>query len=287
MLHNQRESDADWRVSSHPTYTNRPKVELQLAGQASALEGRRGVQAASILDQQPAAVPTTFDAVYDPQNPSADWGGFVLKDNSGRKAFNGHASQRSGLQQTEDGIVSRYEKQEWAHRRRADTSSENKSSMLRFGNAGIIGGIECDNRFETESQRFAASRPTARDQLTLAKQAVPRVPIRDPAQARSRTSPRAPQSDYDCSQYSGHDGYNGRQAEPSPRAGEDNMSLHEEGSLLGYRAPPQTLSLVSNLASQILDAVPPQPSGAGAIKKPSKEIAGAIPGYTGYRRRGL
>lgn len=289
MLHGQRESDGDYPVSFHPSYTSRPKVEFQLAASASHLEGRRGVQAASVMDMPPRAVPTTFDTVHDPQHPQADWGGFVSKDAGfGKKSFAGHASQRIGLVQTEDGIISRHEKQEWAHRRRGADDGSNTSSKLRNGNAGIIGGIGCENRWETENQRFASSRPTGRDQLTLLKQAMPRVPIRDPAQARSRVGGGMPldeRSQY--SQHSQREQYGQQNEYDGHRLGEENMSLHET-SLLGYRGPPQTMSLVSNLASQIMDAVPSQPVSTLVRQKgPVKEISSAIPGYTGYRRRGL
>lgn len=282
MLHGQRESDGDFPVAFHPSYTSRPKVEFQLAGQASQLEGRRGVLAKTMMDLAPRPVPTTFDTVHDPHHPQADWGGFVSKDAGfGKKSFAGHASQRIGLVQTEDGIISRDERQEWAHRRRGADDGSNTSSKLRNGNAGIIGGIGCENRWETENQRFASSRPTARDQLTLLKQAMPRVPIRDPAQARSRAG-AGPMPLDERSQYSQRDDY---YAQDETGVGEEDMSLHET-SLLGYRGPPQTMSLVSNLASQILDSVPP-PVSTRQARGPVKDVSAAIPGYTGYRRRGL
>ena len=156
LLHNQRESDGDASVNFHASYKSRPRVEFQLASASSKLEGQRGVQSSSVLDPQPLPVPTTFDTLYDPSHPDADWAGFVPRDATTKRAFSGHASQRSGLEQTEDGIISRQEKQEWAHRRRADASTI--SSVVRNGNPGIIGGISTENRWETENQRFAPPR---------------------------------------------------------------------------------------------------------------------------------
>jgi hypothetical protein len=64
-----------------------------------------------------------------------------------------------------------------------------------------------------------------------------------------------------------------------------------DGSLVGYKAPPQTKSLLSNMATCIANSVkddfrPEKSSAAIAmIGQTQKSTGSSIPGYTGHRRR--
>ena len=274
MLHNQRESDGDYYAKQHPTYTNRPSVELQLASAACKLAGLRGVLSGTVLDKPVPAVPATQDAVYDPSSDKADWGGMVSKEQLGKKLFSGHASMARGIEQTENGMVSLSTAQEWGRRRQPSAET---SKVLRFGNQGIIGGISADNRWETESDRFSSGAGTRRDQLSKAASAASASAAAASAQPRMR-----PQLSYS--------------SQPTPREDERDSdysysSVAEETSLIGYRAPPQTKSLISNMAAAIANSVAedfkPQSSAAktATLGAPPKHVSGAIPGYTGHRTR--
>ena len=50
---------------------------------------------ATTNDMAPAPVATTFQDVYDPSHPDADWSGLVSRDKYTRKHERGHVSQHS------------------------------------------------------------------------------------------------------------------------------------------------------------------------------------------------
>lgn len=64
----------------HPTYANKPVSEFQKRSQIAEFDdgGRR--RAAQEMEETlyaaaaPAPVPATYDTVYAPNNPAADWG---------------------------------------------------------------------------------------------------------------------------------------------------------------------------------------------------------------------
>jgi len=282
MLHGQRESDGDYWAPTHPTYTNRPKVELQIASAACKLEDQRP-RMGTVGDHVPPAVPPTNDTMYDPRNERADWGGMVCKDNLGKKLFTNHASMARGIEQTEHGMVSVAPLSEWG-RKRVPTEI---SKVLKYGNEGIIGGITCENRWETESARFSSGAGTRLDQLSMSKQAAAiKRPMQDPlslgrslAAASNNSTPR--HRDKDEYYYDGDAMYQLSEG----RMGGDGRSL------VGYKAPPQTKSLLSNLANSIANSVKddfkPEKSAAAIamIGQTQKSTGSSIPGYTGHRRR--
>lgn len=270
MLHNQRESDGDIRVSSHPSYHSRPPVQLQLTAACSKLDGVQGAQLGTVYDPLPKSVPATYDALYDPSDNRADWGGFVSKEKLGKKPFIGHIAQSSGILSSEYGLASYSEKQEWARKRQP---GEETNKILRFGNQGIIGGIGCENRWETENQRLTSGAGTRRDQLLLSNQGTPRMRLQDPAQARRPS---------DASFYSNNP--TPRENEPNYGIGDDRFSVSGEGSLIGYRGPSQTKSFIGNMAQSILNSVKDDFAPQTSTAAQPKNVSGAIPGYTGHRR---
>jgi len=272
MLHNQRESDGDVFPPTHPSYTNRPKVELQLASAACRLEGVRGAQLGTVNDYVPPVVPPTHDSLFAPDNQLSDWGGMVRKDDLGKKLFSGHSSQASGIEQTENGFVSLSAPQEWG-RKKIPTET---SKVLRYGSPGIIGGISSENRWETESSRFSSGAGTRRDQLSMSKQAVPRTRMPVPGMADRLQGPPSYYSNQPTPRDDGGDG------------GVGEWSVDAQQSLIGYRAPAQTKSLLQNMAASIADQVAedfrPQKSAAASDSNGAHSKQGvAIPGYTGNR----
>jgi len=273
MLSGQRESDGDWYPPTHPSY-RKTVPESQRAAQASGFEGQRGVKLGSVLDHMPAPVPTTFDTRYNPDHPKADWAGFVPTETLGKRAFKGHAAQQEGIVNSEDGMVSCVAPISVWDRKRQPVGT---SDILRHGNKGIIGGIGAESPWETEARRAASGTGTRRDQMSLSKQVVPRASLsRGGAYNSGQSTPR---SDF---------------VEESAMLGEDRFSvgMGGEGSLIGYRAPPQTKSLIAGMAAALLDDVgegfrPERSAAAVNAGSGGKNIRAAIPGYTGNRGRGI
>lgn len=180
----------------HPSFRPKPLSTMQLLSQSSKLDDSATHDKITNVDvfhaQQPPTVPCTYDTVYDPSHPDADWSGMVSLKNHHKKHTQNHASQRLGITQCEHGIVAKEERQEWDHRKQPEGSYKNSTTF-------VIGGINNDeDRFKTEYRRLAHHEATSRDQLTLDKRqkAVRRIP--DPAQARTlRDRHQQAQAQYD------------------------------------------------------------------------------------------
>lgn len=168
----------------HPSYKNKAISGLQQIAMNSRLDdsaNRQKITNADVFSQpQPEAVPATYDTVYDPSHPDADWSGMVSLRFQHKKHSQDHASQKMGITQCEHGIVAKVERQEWGHRRQPEGATKNSSQLLLSG----VGGSDDSERYKSEYRRFAEHESTQRDQLTLEKRmkAVKRIP--DPAQAR-------------------------------------------------------------------------------------------------------
>jgi len=230
------------------------------------------VKLGSVLDNMPAPVPTTFDTRYNPDHPKADWAGYVPTETLGKRAFTGHAAQQEGIVNSEDGMVSCVAPISVWDRKRQPVGT---SDVLRHGNKGIIGGIGTDNPWETEARRATSGTGTRRDQMSLSKQAVPRASLsRGGGYVSGQSTPRSNFA-----------------AEESAMLGEERFSVGGEGSLVGYRGPPQTKSLIAGMAAALLDDVGegfrPERSAAAVNAGSGKNIRAAIPGYTGNRGRGI
>lgn len=224
----------------HSTYTNKPKPDLQIISQGSHFED--GTRASLAFRAQPnpesvPAVPTTWDTVYDPDHPNADWSGLVSKDALFTKKYiRDHPSLRENVQRTEHGIISRDERQEFSKRR-------NNNDGIAEKNAGsvVIGGIDRpDDRWKTTYRRFESKEQTDREQLTIEKRTNPMKRIPDPAQARGRSDTQS----------------------LTPQQELMYRSLKDESYSSRDSAPkfnPRT-SLLSNLGDSLLSTVEPPPS---------------------------
>lgn len=208
--------------------------------------------------QIPNAVPSSWDSYYDPNHPDADWTGLVSKErNNHRKHVTNHASQHIGITQTEHGIISVEERQEWTHKRQPENRQSKNDSTV------VLSGVNADqDRWKTTYKSFETHESTTRDQMTLEKRVRPVKRIPDPAQARS-------QRDYShMVSEAANAGSSYERPEESPR----NSNSGEPQSLVGYRAPVFTKkSMISGLGSDIasrIDIPPPQPSNRSANKAP-------------------
>lgn len=146
-------------------------------------------------------VPTTWDVYYDPNHPDADWSGMVNTRHNHKKHIQGHASQQIGIVQTELGIISKEEKQEWARRKQPENATDKNKGSIVLG--GDTSARDEANRFKTSYQSLAAQEATGRDQMILEKRAKPKKNMHDPAQSQPQTqiSPRynTQQNSYDSS----------------------------------------------------------------------------------------
>lgn len=157
-----RESDVRER-NHHPTYLNKPVSTLQAISQASKFDDNRSTGTANVENQPLPVIPTTWDTYYDPSHRDADWSGLVSVNNDQRKHSSNHSSQQIGIVHSDLGIVSKVERQEWAHRRPPENNNVNQSSL-------VIGGISNDSdRWKTSYKSFEEQDRTSREQLILEK----------------------------------------------------------------------------------------------------------------------
>eukprot|EP01038_Epipyxis_sp_PR26KG_P015027 gene15027-20218_t len=177
-----RETDMKDRVL-HESFTKKPLPTLQLLSQINRfdpgepLSARNSNPVGAVIE----AVPTTWDTMYDPTHPDADWGGLVSLKNNQKKHSTNHVSQRSGIEPTENGLASKEIKQEWAHRRPGE--DRNKGSIILGGDC-----LENDpNRFKTSYMSFEEREQTSREQMSFDKRANTKRAILDPAQTNRIT----------------------------------------------------------------------------------------------------
>jgi hypothetical protein len=132
---------------------------------------------ATIYDKQPEAIPATFDDVYRPEHPDADWSGHVQKIPQKRHALK-HRSQQIHIQHEDGGLVG------------SSSSAEHQKLQVGKGQKTdrevFMGGIGCgDDQWKTSYHRFQGQEKTTRDQLTVMKRAPPRKPLPDPVYGHS------------------------------------------------------------------------------------------------------
>lgn len=240
----------------HPTYSSKPVPALQILSQGSKFEGSS--QTNNVFEdktnkQIPAAVPSSWDSYYDPNHPDADWTGLVSKSNNHRKHMNNHPSQHIGITQTEHGIVSAEERQEWTHKRQPENRQSKNDSTI------VLSGVNADlDRWKTTYKSFEAHDGTTRDQMTLEKRVRPVKRIPDPAQARSQRD--YPQSTNTAAVV------NSDREQQSPR---ENGG--ESQSLVGYRAPVFTKkSMISGLGADIASRIDIPAPVTHSVSKDSK-----------------
>lgn len=158
-----RESDV---TAKNPHKIVQQVPTLQAVSRASRFDEGSTTVGSSRNLYPPEPVPTTWDTRIDPTHRDADWAGLVPKGNH-RRHVNEHRAQVTGLMQTEQGIVSVSEKEEWLRKRRDNTASTDTSLIGGNGASG-------DDHWKTSIQRMNLQEPTAKDQLTLDKRVLPR-----------------------------------------------------------------------------------------------------------------
>ena len=295
----------------HPSYVNKQKAPLQVLSQAARFENVRKNQFATVEDlKNTTAVPTTFDTYYDPSHPDADWSGMVSSKYKHKKHSNDHISQRTGLIQSEHGIISApgQERQEFARKRVQQRynpiTGEVEIDRPQKSNPDLIGGINLQNdedRWKSAYKSFETQEKTTRDQLTFMKRQLPRKSIQDPAQARSQIRfPSTHESIIDGMQVMDDNLYE----KLSPRGIEntDSSYVQNYGSVEAYNSvgnigssisssikfPNSGKSLLSNIGATVSKSInvePPKSTTASLQlgKTLITQNYNPTPGYTGKR----
>mmetsp|Transcript_18839 Transcript_18839/g.31533 ORF Transcript_18839/g.31533 Transcript_18839/m.31533 type:complete len:290 (-) Transcript_18839:55-924(-) len=286
-----READRTDRAL-HASYYQRPVPDFQKITQAAHLDDRAAKEhrtEKTIADSMPDAVPTTFDTFYDPDHPDADWTGQVKRDNAQKKHVNDHSSLRIGIEQSENGIISRETRKEFSHRRPPPGGGAGKNASS-FEIAGV--GANEVERFKTEYHRLACGESTTRDQLTFEKRQNPVKKIADPAQARSLTQQMQMQEGgefiYGAPSPSsiGSSSYNNRNTSHNNH----KKSAYSSASASSSSSRSMLADIGSRIADKITMEAPKNTAGAQADTRFSKnrllisENHHPFPGYTGGRK---
>eukprot|EP01041_Mallomonas_annulata_P000216 gene216-393_t len=247
-----RESDFEY-PKPHPTYGKKPVSILQKATQQTKFNAFLENENHDHLEiLEPEIVPTTFDTKYDPQDPKADWAGYVSRNEAEKRHRADHISQQVSLERTEFGISSATENHEWPRVKRDFAPMNHRSGDL-------IGGISAnpDDAYLTSYQRQINGEATNITQMSMQKQVAPRRHVQNPCEVV-----------------------------PHNRSSIDQMSQQQSiDSVAMQRARPivgQSKSLLSNLGASLLDSVPDAPRSSSTADKQSIQ---SIPGYTGYRTK--
>ena len=110
-----------------------------------------------------------------------------------KRHSNDHRSQMSGIVQSEEGLVSVNEKNEWLRKRREINTNPSA------GHSDLISGTGASEseRWKTNNQRMDSREPTSRDQMTRDKRerAVPKRSIADGREGERTGSSRSIISD--------------------------------------------------------------------------------------------
>jgi hypothetical protein len=303
FVHHNNEENYNAR-QMHSSFAQKPTSLYQLESQLAQFKDtrhNRQDEEKHINTKNPEVIPTTFDTVYDPNHPKADWSGFVKKnDCSDRTHWKDHRSQQIGLVQEEYGIISKSERQEFSHKRRDNynpITGENNDPQPIENN--VIGGIdisENEDRYKTNYQSLINQDKTAMEQMTMLKRALPRKNLSDPAQAISKEKPSdqfniAPEHSYGGL---GHTPQSTPRYESTPR---NNINITQEKypsndpnfPLAGYRPPANVnKSFLSSIGSSIVDYVPEQKVTKSTIIQNKTLLAqnyNPNPGYTGRRKK--
>jgi hypothetical protein len=165
-----------------------------------------------------------------------------------KKHSSNHRSQQSGIIQTEEGLVSVTEREEWNHLRRPSNQSRPADPL--------IGGISTNDHYQTTSQRQMNGVKTSSEQLTLMKQPTNRKVINDPAQATAEMRYR----DNYATDSSSMMGYG---------------SSGGGGNGYGYKPQGMGGSLIKNMGSTLLSRVEP-PSSSGFSSSSSHKTPSAV-----------
>lgn len=160
----------------HPTYAKKPPSEFQMMAQLAEFDDggrkRAAIEDENSLYGKPATepVPATYDTVYAPENPNADWGGLVDRKYLPRKHCSDHKSQISNLVQSEHGIVGAESRKEFACVNRIDWGHGDHSEEP------LIGGTALPDQYKTVYKQQQLGEGTSREQMSLMKRTQKPVP---------------------------------------------------------------------------------------------------------------
>lgn len=188
--------------------------------------------------------------------------------------FTDHASQQSGIESTEHGMVSKETKKQFDHRRRADENivTTTKATYTMDGVAGSD-----FERYKTNYNSFENQDPTSRDQLTFAKRQGTRRVVHDPAMSKQSVHFNMNESMRD-NMASSH----------MIAAGSSSMSISNAAPYAVPRKINPGKSMISNLgeslARNILDEMP-KATVANEMDPRSMLMSNyrPLPGYTGTK----
>jgi hypothetical protein len=140
---------------------------------------------ATVYDRQPETIPATYNDVYRPEHPDADWSGHVPKIAQKRHEQK-HRSKEIHIEQGDLGLV-------------GSSSVEPRKMTLKGQSTDrevFMGGVGSgDDQWKTSYRRFEAQEKTSKDQLTLVKRAPPRKPLPDPVYGRTQQQQQGMQHD--------------------------------------------------------------------------------------------
>lgn len=261
----------------HSTYRNKAIPALQSYAQSAHLETEK---VKSHLTANEHEVPITQDVIYDPHHPDADWSGFVSLKNNQKKHCSDHASKIVSLEFSDYGIVGK-EDPKYSRNRAVENVSLSNAGLYQ-DTTSIIRGIDLPDdrdRWMSNSRRQMEFEPTSKTQLTFAKRLGTKKGIPDPAQSHSQ-SLNPFEIAVSRSSYSN-----------TPRLQEFPVQHQKETpstSLIGYRGPTSTKSLISDIASSVASRISEDmPRRALDQKHFDKGLIGEnfkpVPGYTGRR----
>ena len=225
------------------------------------------------------AAPTKWDAVYDPENPHADWSGLVGPEFlHQRKHCHDHPSQRSGIEHTEKGLVSRADENTRVVVKDPRIAAMKNATSFTIGAAGGDGG---ENRWKTNAVSMQAHEGTTVDQLTLQRRMKGVKMIPDPAQSRTRATPGG--GGYDSVAGTPRGGF----AANTPREDNGGGGAPHAGAPMPARGGNKGLSmadLAKDLAPKLEAPARRTPLDRNIGKTMLLENYNPTPGFTGRRR---
>lgn len=267
----------------HQSFKNKPISQLQLLSSQAAFTDPRQVHKrideTEYFEHIPAPVPTTWEAVYEPSHPKADWSGLVsLQDATVRKQYRSHSAQQTSIVNENGGLVSKDERVDWARKRRdinnndsnnnsIDISSSNSSqntprgigandrawmmnpdhfNRLQKNENCITGGFMHDDasRWKTTYQSMAANEGTSRDQLIMTKRSLPKKILHDAVKTAALNKIN---NNRNNAYRPSTDSYYS-----STTSIDDSDKYNDVNPLVGYRAPKEVnRSLLGNIADSI------------------------------------
>lgn len=276
-----RDSDYVERRQKGPGLQNPlPLMQQQAQAHQFSAKSVTGTTQKDVLGRQvPEKVPVTRDVYYDPSHPMADWGGYVSKKHPQKIHHSNHRSQQIGIECTENGIISRNERQEFPNRRRAD-ESQVQTTKQTYKMAGIAQpGFD---RWQTNYKSFEQGEHTARDQLTFVKRMGTKRVVKDPAQQLSlEYFDPASSSTYHLPSNHPEGGINNGLGGPSINS---NLTKNSATSTAGGR----NASLISSLGEKIVSRIEgDMPKAMVANEMDSRSLLyqnyKPLPGYTGKK----